>query len=180
MRVLILLLVIMSACAKMETEKKEVAVTENLKTSADAVSAMHSSKLKNLKGIIGIEELENELKITADVSGLSPDAKLGIHIHENGICEGPDYKSAGAHFNPHNQKHGRPEGKMRHVGDMGNLITNAQGEVKQVILLPKQKPTDMKDVIGKSIIIHAKKDDLKTQPSGNSGDRIACGLIKPI
>lgn len=180
MKFLILSVVILSSCAKMQTKTETTPVAETQSSVTKAVSDLHSVKFKSLKGMITIEELEKELKITADVSGLRPNSKLGFHIHENGVCEGPEYKTAGEHFNPHNQKHGRPEGKTRHMGDMGNLETNAEGVAKKVILLPKMQPHDMKELIGKSILIHAKKDDLKSQPSGNSGERVACGLIKPI
>lgn len=145
-----------------------------------AVSDIHSSKYQKASGIIKIEELKNEIKVTTDLKGLKPNSRLGFHIHENGVCEGPDYTSAGDHLNPDKHDHGRPETSDRHLGDMGNIVTNAEGISKQVILLPKSSLEDMDKIIGKAVLIHEKADDLKSQPAGNSGDRIACGLIKPI
>lgn len=145
-----------------------------------AVSDIHSVKYEKASGIIKIEELKDEIKVTTDLQGLKPNSKLGFHIHEKEVCEGPDYKSAGDHLNPENHDHGRPETSERHLGDMGNIVTNAVGISKQVILLPKSSLTDMDKIVGKAVIIHEKADDLKSQPAGNSGDRIACGLIKPI
>lgn len=145
-----------------------------------AVSDIHSARFQNASGIIKIEELKDEIKVTTDLKGLKPNSKLGFHIHENGVCEGPDYKSAGNHLNPEHHKHSRPESSMRHLGDMGNIVTNAEGVSKQVILLPKDTTGDVEKMFGKAILIHAKADDLKSQPAGDSGARIACGLIKPI
>ncbi len=145
-----------------------------------AVSNIHSVKYQKASGIIKIEELKDEIKVTTDLKGLKPNSRLGFHIHEKGVCEGPDYKSAGDHLNPDKHDHGRPETSDRHLGDMGNIVTNAEGISKQVILLPKSSLEDMDKIIGKAVLIHEKADDLKSQPAGNSGDRIACGLIKPI
>lgn len=164
----ILLLVGCSAQIQKETKPELV-----------AVSSIHSEN-KKIFGEIKIEELKDEIKVTTDIKGLKPDAKLGFHIHEKGVCSGPDYKSAGDHLNPDKHEHGRPESALRHLGDMGNLVTNNQGVSRQVILLPKSNENDVKQIIGKAILIHEKEDDLKTSPSGNSGERIACGIIKAI
>jgi superoxide dismutase, Cu-Zn family len=110
---------------------------------------------------------------------LPPDSELGFHIHERGDCSAPDGSSAGEHFNPTDQQHGHPDSKARHGGDMVNLKSNAQG-IAQVDLvvegvsLHEGRPTD---VLGKALVVHAKPDDYKSQPAGNSGDRIACGVI---
>jgi superoxide dismutase, Cu-Zn family len=159
------------------SSKNEVKV-ENKKIS-NAISHLHSSSLKKLEGSIRFESLKEEIKVSVDLAGLEPNKKLGFHVHENGFCEGPTYESAGGHLNPYHQKHGRPEGKARHLGDMGNIVTNSEGKAKQIILLPKTESQDLNLLISRSIIIHKNKDNFKSQPSGNAGDRIACGLIKP-
>jgi Cu-Zn family superoxide dismutase len=145
-----------------------------------AMSEIHSDKLDAVKGTIKIEDMPDKYKITTDISGLKPQSKFGFHIHQNGVCEGPDYKTAGNHFNPHHMPHGKPGKETKHTGDLGNLVTDANGESKQVIEVLKKEGDQFDQFINKSVLIHAKVDDLKTQPSGNSGDRIACGLIKPI
>jgi Cu-Zn family superoxide dismutase len=172
--VLILSFIVMS-CSTQQTTAPTVPTKELV-----AVSDIHSVKYTNASGLIKIEELKDEIKVTTDLKGLKPNSKLGFHIHEKGICEGPDYKTAGNHLNPEHHDHGRPESSERHLGDMGNIVTNAEGVSKQVILLPKSSMDDVDKIIGKAILIHAKADDLKTQPTGDSGDRVACGLIKPI
>lgn len=162
------------------TQKKPNALATKPTKELVAISDIHSVKYQNASGIIKIEELNEEIKVTTDLKGLKPNSRLGFHIHENGICEGPEYKSAGNHLNPEHHKHGRPESSQRHLGDMGNIVTNAEGVSRQVILLPKDTVGDVEEMYGKAILIHAKADDLKSQPAGDSGARIACGLIKPI
>ena len=115
------------------------------------------------------------MKIDIEVKGLNPFSTHGLHIHEEGICEGPAYKSAGDHFNPHQKAHGGSDSLQRHIVDLGNIKTDANGVAKKVLLIPKQKTDDLNLLFGKSVLLHAQADDLKTQPSGNSGSRIACG-----
>lgn len=164
------------SCSGIHRQETKVLHTNNVK----AVSDLHSAIMENMKGLLTIEDNKDYLTINIEVSGLKPNAKHGFHIHENGICEGPNYKTAGGHFNPHKKSHGPPASLQRHLGDMGNIETDATGAAKKVILLPKNKADDLNLIIGKSVLIHAAADDLKTQPSGNSGERIACGLIKPV
>ncbi len=175
MKIFLSLLLVAVGCSSQKKTEEIV-----MKPDLVAVSDIHSAKYSNVSGLIKIEELKNEIKVTTDLKGLTPNSKLGFHIHEKGICEGPDYKTAGNHLNPDMHDHGRPESSMRHLGDMGNIVTNAEGVSRQVILLPKSDSDNVKEIFGKAILIHAKADDLKSQPAGNSGDRIACGLIKPI
>lgn len=127
-------------------------------------------------GAITFTEVEGGVRIIADVGGLNP-GKHGFHIHEKGDCSAADASSAGAHYNPTNKKHGGPDSQERHVGDLGNLDANQNGlahydRVDTVISL-----NGPYSIIGKSVVVHADPDDLKTDPSGNSGKRIACGEI---
>ena len=171
----LLVLITLVSCS---SNKKEEKIAHTVQAKAE--TKMHSSLRKNLKGTITIEDMKDEIKVTANLSGLKPNQKLGFHVHENGVCEGPDYKSAGSHLNPYGQPHGDPNGTTRHLGDMGNLESNANGEAKKVILLPKTQTDDLNMLIGKAIIVHTKADDLKTQPTGDAGDRLACGLIVAV
>lgn len=136
-----------------------------------------SAKGENaLFGTVTFMQQQNGVRIIADVAGLTP-GKHGFHIHEHGDCSAADASSAGGHFNPTNTKHGGPDSEERHAGDLGNLDADKSGfahydRVDTVISL--QGPNS---IIGKSIVIHADEDDLKTDPAGKSGPRIGCGVI---
>ncbi len=138
-----------------------------------------SPTMKTLSAKVLLTEVPEGLKISADVTGLSPGSVHGFHVHENGKCEAPDYESAGDHFNPAENKHGGPASGMKHMGDLGNLVANEKGIAKAEVIVKSKDKNLLGQYIGKSVIIHAKADDLTTQPAGDSGDRIACGIISP-
>ncbi len=121
----------------------------------------------------------DSIRIAGSLQGLPPNAEFGFHIHEVGDCSAPDASSAGAHFNPTNAEHGDPAGPTHHAGDMFNVKSDGQGmatvdATASGVSLASAQPDD---VLGKAVVLHAKPDDYKTQPSGASGDRIACGVI---
>lgn len=135
---------------------------------------------KNLKGDVVMEQVKGGLHVKAHVTGLAPNSTHGIHVHENGECAGPDYKSAGGHFNPDKGTHGPAEKETSHQGDLGNIVADARGEGTFDKVIPNKDMKDIKMMNGKSIIIHAKTDDLNSQPAGDSGERIGCGIFKAI
>ena len=122
-------------------------------------------------------EAEGGVRVIALISGLEPNSKHGFHIHEYGDCSAVDATSAGGHFNPMNMSHGGPEDKMRHAGDLGNLVADENGNAAVDFLDPLLTLRGDESIIGLSVIVHKGEDDLKTQPTGNSGPRIACGVI---
>jgi len=131
----------------------------------------------------GTLELEAEtggVRVTGSITGLKENADHGFHIHEIGDCTAPDASSAGAHFNPTGQQHGDPSGGEHHAGDIPNLRADEQGTARVEVLLPAVSLGDggMNDIIGKAFVVHENPDDYKTQPSGASGGRIACGVIE--
>ena len=147
---------------------------ENMKASVSSAS------MKALSGEVMFKEVPEGLQVTATVKGLKPNTTHGFHVHEKGECKGPDYKSAGDHFNPESQPHGSPDTKMSHVGDMGNLVSDKNGVAKLTRVVPHTNAESLKQMQGKAVIIHANADDLKSQPAGDAGDRIACGIIKTM
>jgi len=110
-----------------------------------------------------------------------PPGEHAIHFHQNAMCEGPDFKSAGPHFNPDGKKHGLENPEGHHAGDHANITVGADGKVSSRTeskdMTWSDGPHSMFTNGGTSIVIHAKADDQKTDPAGNSGDRIACGVV---
>jgi Cu-Zn family superoxide dismutase len=120
----------------------------------------------------------DRVHVTGEVRGLTPNSEHGFHIHEKGDLSAPDLASAGAHYNPTGHKHGGPESQQKHVGDLGNIRADGQG-VARVDRWVENATLEAKNaIVGRSILVHAQADDLKSDPSGNSGGRIAGGVIE--
>lgn len=122
-------------------------------------------------GFASFSESSQGVVITVNSNSLGPGAH-GFHIHENGVCDG-DFSSAGAHYNPKSKEHGTRNPHGPHAGDLPNVRANDDGLVKAYLAAPLK----LKDIKGHSLIIHADPDDQLTDPSGNSGDRLVCGVI---
>lgn len=148
-------------------------------TVTEAKAEVHSSSGSKVKGIVTFTQVNGGVKVVADFEGLTP-GKHGFHIHEKGDCSAADASSAGGHYNPTNQPHGGPDSEKRHVGDLGNVVADASGKahyeyVDKVISLNGDH-----SIVEKSVVIHQDPDDFTTQPSGNSGARIGCGVIQNV
>jgi Cu-Zn family superoxide dismutase len=136
-----------------------------------------TAKYKTVKGTVEFKEVDGGIEVTANLEGLKKGVH-GFHIHEKGDCSAPDAMSAGGHFNPSNHKHGAPDAEEHHEGDLGNITAGKDGKATTTITI-KGVTLGEGDtsIAGKGFIIHAKPDDMKTQPTGNAGDRVACGTI---
>lgn len=129
------------------------------------------------QGSVTFTQQGDQVIVVAKVSGLTPGAH-GFHIHEKGDCSAPDGTSAGGHFNPAGKKHGHPHQGEHHAGDLPMLEADANGNASLTATLSGLTLTRGDDgIIGRGVIIHAAPDDFKTQPTGNSGARFACGVI---
>jgi superoxide dismutase, Cu-Zn family len=164
------LLPILAACGGLYQGK-------NIK--ADAVSAPLMMGDKPA-GSVYLSQLGQNVIMTLKVNGLKS-GNYGMHIHEIGMCDAPGYKSAGSHWNPAGRKHGLHNPDGPHAGDMENLIVKDGRAARLKIVLPGMKlmgAGGMIDADGAAFVIHAGPDDMKTDPSGNSGGRIICGVFK--
>lgn len=139
-----------------------------------AIAVLHPIGDSDVTGMVTFEKAENGSKISADINGLS-DKNHGFHIHQYGDCSAPDGSSAGGHFNPDDMKHNSRDAGNRHVGDMGNLVGEGNNQI--TTLSYTDDNIYLEEIIGRGVIIHAGEDDLTSQPSGDAGERIACGVI---
>jgi len=131
------------------------------------------------KGEIMFHQMGDKVHITGEISGLKPNSKHAIHIHEKPDLSAPDLMSTGGHYNPDKHIHGGPTTSPVHAGDLGNLEADDKGVAKMDLTVDNISLGGAKnDVVGKPVIIHAKEDDYKTQPTGNAGGRIGGGIIE--
>lgn len=142
-----------------------------------ATATIAAASGSSVSGTIELVEVAGGVTLTAKLAGLTP-GEHGFHIHEKGDCSAPDATSAGGHWNPEKHAHGAPDAAEHHMGDAGNLTAGADGTVDQTITLHGASLGDGEDsAIGKGFIIHEKVDDFTTQPTGNAGARVGCGVI---
>ena len=143
-----------------------------------ASAGMVPTKGNKVIGEVNFEQMGGKVRVTTQLIRLPANREFGFHIHEVGDCSSGDGMSAKGHFNPYGKPHG-PQGGEHHAGDMPNLKSDAKGKAKltadldTVTLSPGPA-----SIIGRAVIVHADPDDYKTQPTGNAGARIACGVIK--
>lgn len=139
----------------------------------EAVVVLRPTMGQKARGTIELTQTDEGVKLQGKIRNLSP-GEHGFHIHEFGDLRGTDGKAAGGHYNPEDKKHGGPDAPEHHAGDLGNIRANDSGvaEVNKVA-----KGLKLHFIIGRSIVVHEKADDLKSQPSGDAGARVAVGVI---
>src|SRR3712207_850460 len=141
-----------------------------------AIAVLVPTAGSKVSGTVTFTKSGDGVKIVADVTGLTP-GKHGFHIHEFGDCSDPKAESAGSHFNPTKDPHAGHDAEKRHIGDMGNLEADASGKAHLELTDKLMKFDGDTSIIGHAVIVHEKADDLKTQPTGDAGGRLACGVI---
>ena len=165
------------ATAGCMTDGASSAGNEQEEPSAGASILDRNGRAQASADLIQVRQL---IRVEIDAAGLRP-GTYGAHIHTTGSCNAPDFSSAGPHWNPTGKQHGADNPQGKHLGDLPNLEVDAQGRGLVIFAVENSSleggPNPLLDADGAAIVIHAKPDDYRTDPSGNSGDRIACGVI---
>jgi Cu-Zn family superoxide dismutase len=142
-----------------------------------ALATFTPTQGNSVRGLVMFHEMDGHLMAHVQLTGLAPNSEHGFHLHDKGDCASADGTSAGGHFNPDGQPHG-PQSAAHHAGDLPSLKADANGVVDQKLMLSGPSLADgPSSIVGRSVIVHANADDYTTQPTGNSGPRIACGVI---
>lgn len=166
----------LAGCAQQQQQETTEQETEASPQFTQAVAVVHPTEGNSVNGTVRLQQTANGTQITADLSGLDK-GRHGFHIHEYGDCSASDGTSAGGHYNPEGTQHGAPTQDIRHVGDMGNIVADGEGNatidyVDSIIQL-----NGSNSVIGRAIVLHGGEDDMESQPSGAAGPRVGCGVI---
>lgn len=178
---LVMTTVLLAACsqpaAETDTTMHQETTTESLPSHDQMTAVLHPTEGNETSGIVTFTREGDQVRVSATIEGLSPESRHGFHIHQYGDCTASDGTSAGGHFNPAQHPHAGPNADQRHVGDLGNLESNANGiaelsHVDSVIDLDGAH-----SILGRGVIVHAGEDDMESQPTGAAGSRLACGVI---
>jgi len=162
-----------------------VALVAGCAGTADQPEAVATANLEprsgsQVRGTVTFTQVGADIvRVSGEISGHSQGPK-GFHVHDKGDCSDAQAMSAGGHFNPGNHKHGGPYEPQRHAGDLGNITFNDKGIAKfSFVVGGISVNSSSKDgVIGRAVVVHAAADDMATDPTGNSGGRVACGVIR--
>jgi superoxide dismutase, Cu-Zn family len=161
--------VLLAACQSTSTPEEPLRAT----------AALQPTKGSKAFGEATFEQAGDKVRLIVFAQNLPPDRELGFHIHEAGDCSSGDGMSAKGHFNPHGKPHGNPSSPERHAGDLPSLKVGKDGRAKIDITVDAISiGKGPGDIVGRGLIIHAQADDYTTQPTGNAGARIACGVIR--
>ncbi|KGO98883.1 superoxide dismutase family protein [Novilysobacter defluvii] len=182
----------LAACASTPQESATTATTgatsaAQAPTAMATASTVHNARVNLsaasgslVSGTLDVMAMGDGLHLTGEIGGLTPNGTHAIHIHEKGDCSAADATSAGGHFNPHGNPHGRAGHGAHHGGDMDNIVADAEGVARvdvhaMGVVLGGGAPND---ALGKAVIVHGGADDYTSQPTGDAGNRIACGIIR--
>ena len=148
-------------------------------TARMAVANLAPASGSLVSGKLTLMPMGDGVHVSGDIGGLAPGSSHGFHIHETGDCSAADASSAGGHFNPTASTHGKAATGAHHAGDIDNIVADASGvaHVNTHVMGVSLGGGAANDIAGRAFVVHAAADDYATQPSGNSGARIACGVV---
>ena len=143
-----------------------------------ATAVLESRSGSSVAGRVEFTESGGQLRAHVELAGLAPSSEHGLHVHDKGDCSAADAASAGGHYNPGGTAHGRAGTAPHHAGDLPSLTADARGTVRaDLTLAGVTLAAGPASIVGRSLIVHRDRDDYATQPSGNAGPRLACGVI---
>ena len=162
---------------EMETDTTAAGMEQD--TLEMAYAQLQPTEGNDVRGTVSFTEAPEGVRVVASVMGLE-EGEHGFHIHETGDCSAPDASSAGGHYAPDDSPHGAPTDAQdqRHLGDLGNITAEANGQASYERVDEYLTLSGPNSIIGKAVIVHENPDDLETQPTGNAGPRLACGVIE--
>lgn len=171
-------LIALAACSS--TPSAPPAAPAASSTAQQATVVLTSASGSQVSGKLTLAPMGDGVHIGGEVGGLTPNGQFGFHVHEKGDCSAVDATSAGGHFNPATSAHGRANTAVHHAGDMDNVASDAGGVAKVNVHLRGVTLGGgaANDIANRAVIVHAAPDDYQTQPTGNAGARLACGVIK--
>jgi Cu-Zn family superoxide dismutase len=145
-----------------------------------AIANIEPTEGNECRGTVRFTQDDNQVDVLVELTGLVPGKTHAMHIHENGDCSAPDAMSAGSHYNPGGHPHALPPATPRHAGDLGNIVADSDGKARVEMKVDSLSiDGTMNPIRNRSVIVHTQADD-GSQPTGNAGGRIGCGVIKKI
>ncbi len=181
---LVLALAACASTAPMSTPEARAAkkYMPGISTAQQAIANLASASGSLVSGTLTLMPMGDGVHMTGEVGGLSPGSSHGFHIHEKGDCSATDGSSAGGHFNPTAQPHGRAMQGAHHAGDSDNIVADGKGvaRVNAHVMGVSLGGRGANDIAGRAIVVHAAPDDYSSQPSGDAGARVACAVIKVV
>ncbi len=175
---------VLSACSTVPatSSRAPVSAATGVSTARSATVNLASASASLVSGRLSAMPMGGGAHLRGEIGGLVPNSTHAIHIHEKGDCSAADASSAGGHFNPAGSPHGRVGVRAHHGGDMDNIVANAQGVARVDVHASGVTLGGGagNDVAGRAVVVHAAADDYTSQPAGNAGARVACGIITVV
>ena len=172
----LLLILFAVGCAQQQSQEQEADMEQTSTEFTKAVAVVHPTENGEASGHVTFTKEEQGVRVQGEFEGLA-EGKHGFHIHQYGDCRAADGTSAGGHYNPADNPHAGPDAESRHVGDMGNLEANTDGNASINYVDNTITLNGPESIMGRGIVIHGGEDDLESQPTGAAGPRMGCGVI---